>query len=593
VLVAVALPGLAQAQLNPGGPPGGQVGGDEEQKPEGAAEKAPSEAGQLPSTPYLPPYPGEKKKAFELIQLDGYYRLRTDWQSNYHLGFKDHGSGTPYPEPIDCHDAAGKSVGCSKTIGSANMRLRLEPTVNLSEKVALHMQIDVLDNLVLGSTNDGTYADGTQVPGGLPVDFLTDNQTSPQAGKNGVKDSIRVKRVWGDVQTPVGQLKFGRMPDHWGLGISSNGGGEDPFHEGEYCLDCDSGDTVDRVIFSAKIPGTPFTGGLGMDWAATGPTNFRLFPERYDGKEADLTDVDDATQYVFVLSDLRTADAWKEALDAGRAAFDWGVKLTYRKQDREIHDPAMPSASVPTAGHDQARNAYMYIPDAYLHFGVGKLNLEAEAVAVLGDIKHTDDLDPAFGTTTAISRGDNKLLQFGGVARINYLMADDDFNLGAEVGTASGDHWDAVKQGQTFYTQVPMLSPNKRDDSATAFLFDPNYHVDLILFRELLGTVRNATYIKPNMYYNLTSRIRFKAAAIVSFANVIVSTPGNAALWGVELDGDLGYHNDKEGFFGGISYGVLFPLSAMDHPNALFSTPEEQGSASTAQTIQMRLQLKF
>jgi uncharacterized protein (TIGR04551 family) len=593
VLVVGALPRSASAQMNPGGPPGGQVGGDEEQKPEGAAEKAPSEAGQLPSTPYLPPYPGEKKKAFELIELDGYYRLRTDWQSNYHLGFKDLGSGTPYPEPFECHNANGTANPCGKTIGSANMRLRLEPTINLSEKVSVHTQIDVLDNLVLGSTNDGTYADGTQVPGGLPIDFLSDNQESPQAGKSSTKDSIRVKRVWGDVETPVGRLKFGRMPDHWGLGINSNGGGEDPFHEGEYCLDCDSGDTVDRVIFNAKIPGTPFTGALGIDWAAGGPSNFRLFPERYDGKDSDLTDSDDAKQYVFVISDLRTADAWKESLDAGKAAFDWGVKLTYRQQDREIRDSANPSPSVPAVGTIQNRNAYMYIPDAYFRFGVGKLNLEGEAVAVLGDVNHTTDLDTTAESTTPSNRGDNKLLQFGAVARLNYLMADDDFNLGIEVGSASGDQWESAKQGQTYYTQVPALSPDKKDENATGFVFDPNYHVDLILFRELLGAVRNATYVKPNMYYNLTSRIRFKAAAIMSFANVLVSTPGNGSLWGVELDGDLGYHNDKEGFFGGISYGVLFPLSAMDHPDSLYANVMERGTAATAQTIQMRLVLKF
>ena len=72
-----------------------------------------------------------------------------------------------------------------------------------------------------------------------------------------------------------------------------------------------------------------------------------------------------------------------------------------------------------------------------------------------------------------------------------------------------------------------------------------------------------------------------------------VTTPGNRSLWGAELDGDLGYHNEKEGFFGGISYGVLFPLGAMDHPSALYAKGTEQGSATTAQTIQMRLVLKF
>jgi uncharacterized protein (TIGR04551 family) len=591
-VLVVALPRIASAQLPQGGPPGGQVGGDEEQKPEGAAEKAPTEAGQLPSTPYLPPYPGEKKKAFELIQLDGYFRLRTDWQSNYHLGFHDLGSGTPYPEPLDCMnpmpdpDMENMKVDCGKTIGSANMRLRLEPTINLSEKVAVHMQVDVLDNLVLGTTNEGTYTDGTTVPGGLPIDFLTDNQTSPQAGRNSTKDSIRVKRVWGDVETPVGRLKLGRMPNHWGLGINANGGGEDPFHDGEYCLDCDYGDTVDRVIFSARIPGTPFTGAVGLDWAATGASNFRLFPERYEGKEADLTDKDDATEYVFVLSDLRTADAWKDTLEAGSLALDWGVMLTYRKQDWQFGSLGT-SMSAPTFLH---RNAWMYQPDAYVRFGVGKLNVEGEVVGTLGDVNDTSDLMAAGET---INRGDNKLLQFGGVLRLNYLMADDEFNLGFEVGSASGDQWEATKPGETHFTRVPTLSPNEKDENATAFLFDPNYHVDLILFREILGTVRNATYIKPNIAYDLTGRLRFKAAGILSFANVPVSTPGNSSLWGVELDGDLGYHNDKEGFFAGISYGVLFPLAAMDHPEALFPKEGERGSASTAQTIQMRAILKF
>jgi uncharacterized protein (TIGR04551 family) len=381
------------------------------------------------------------------------------------------------------------------------------------------------------------------------------------------------------------------MPNHWGLGVSANGGGEDPFHEGEYCLDCDSGDTVDRVIFNAKIPGTPLTGALGTDWAAGGATSGRLFPERYEDREYDLTDGDDATQYVFVLSDLHAADEWKEQLELGNLGFDWGVMLTYRKQSWELRKAGAATDELQT--QFQKRSAYMYIPDAYFRLGYGKLNFEGELVAVLGEIGDTADLDP--DTTDTETPGSQNLVQFGGVARLNYLMADDDFNLGLEVGFASGDQWEAAKQGQTHYTEVPVLSPTDRDDTASAFLFDPNYHVDLILFRELLGTVRNATYIKPNISYELTGRIRFKAAAIVSFANVPVSTPGNSSLWGVELDGDLGYHNDREGFFAGLSYGVLFPLGAMDHPadDELFPNTEDQGDAGTAQTIQMRLVLKF
>ena len=66
---------------------------------------------------------------------------------------------------------------------------------------------------------------------------------------------------------------------------------------------------------------------------------------------------------------------------------------------------------------------------------------------------------------------------------------------------------------------------------------------------------------------------------------------------GIELNGDLGYANKEEGFFAGISYGVLFPMGALDHPRGEASRPifpeNEAGEASTAQTIQTRLMLKY
>jgi hypothetical protein len=69
--------------------------------------------------------------------------------------------------------------------------------------------------------------------------------------------------------------------------------------------------------------------------------------------------------------------------------------------------------------------------------------------------------------------------------------------------------------------------------------------------------------------------------------------------YGVELDGDFGYHH--EGFFAGIAYGVLFPLSALDHPTddpsggsgPGFGYGDNDGDAEAAQTIQTRLMLQF
>jgi hypothetical protein len=72
-----------------------------------------------------------------------------------------------------------------------------------------------------------------------------------------------------------------------------------------------------------------------------------------------------------------------------------------------------------------------------------------------------------------------------------------------------------------------------------------------------------------------------------------VATPGNEALYGIELDGEIGYRNEKEGFFAGLYYGVLFPLAALDHPIDLFPNEATGGGASTAQTFQGRFVLKF
>ena len=96
------------------------------------------------------------------------------------------------------------------------------------------------------------------------------------------------------------------------------------------------------------------------------------------------------------------------------------------------------------------------------------------------------------------------------------------------------------------------------------------------------------------MRYNITERFNFKIAGIVSFPLEKVATPGNGSIYGIELNGDVGYDNVKEGFFAGLSYGVLFPFSALDHPPPIFNDNASlPGGASTAQTLQARFVLKF
>src|SRR5512133_676486 len=168
----------------------------------------------------------------EFFTLDGYFRLRGASMLNLDVTGKTDASGHYlFPVPL-------QNPGARDPLQTANMRLRLEPTLNVSENVRVRAQIDVLDNYVLGSSTSNLIDDpGSPYPGPF---YGTTRVVSP-SDKRVDRPAISPKRVWGEVQTPVGLLSFGRMPSEWGLGILSHAGGG---------VDEDYGDTVDRIQFA-------------------------------------------------------------------------------------------------------------------------------------------------------------------------------------------------------------------------------------------------------------------------------------------------------------------------------------------------------
>jgi uncharacterized protein (TIGR04551 family) len=575
---------VAHAQIAPTMPTAGQP---EETKPEGVAEQAPKTPGLLPTTPALPA-PKSKRKKFELLELDGYFRLRSDWFKNFNLSFlDDEASGGG---PFGCGIADGSANRCQKSHRSTNMRLRLEPTFAVNETTEVHAQIDVLDNVVLGSTPQGDTLSGT-VPG-TQLGPFQGNQDPPQAGYNSDRDSIAVKRAWAEIATPLGLIEAGRMPAHWGTGMLINGGGADPINGG-YDLDADYGDTVDRLIFSTGIPGTKLRGAVGTDWLVTNPAANQSagWSGRF-GQPWDRDDDDDVNQWVFVVSKMDAPQAFKDTVERGKLALNYGAYVTYRTQ-RNDYIFANEVDDDTTTNPFPIRDAKLYTPDFWVKLGWNKLQFEAEGAAVLGKLGSVSD--------QVATPGSVDVRQLGGVARASYRAVQDRLRVGLEVGFATGDDWDNSPEGSTHLSHASYLQPG--DDTLTRFIFNPDYKVDLILFRELIGAVSNATYVRPNLAYDLTKTITFKVQNVTSFANHTVSTPGNGRMYGIEFDGDLGYSSG--GLFAGLSYGVLFPLSAMNHPESTnnefpfgpFAADSGKlnnyGDAGTAHTLQARLAVQF
>jgi uncharacterized protein (TIGR04551 family) len=472
----------------------------------------------------------------------------------------------------------------------ANMRLKLMPTFNIDENTAVYTEVDVLDNLVLGSTADTLTLDGptTADP---PLGPFGEGQRPPLVGRNSDRDSIMVRRAWAEVGLPLGILKFGRMPDHWGMGILANSGTEDTFNGG-LDLDADYGDTVDRLSFSAIIPGTKLRGAIATDWNTKLSSNVTIDNKGREGLPWDLADDDDTSQWLLTVSQLDAPNVFADSVGRGDLAYNWGIRFAYRTQKDDYDQRSFMIGGDPDPTKLVARGYKAYVPDVWLKAGYKQFQLELEGVATLGSIKNLADYDVP-----------------GSVDNRQYDGLDGKLNVGIELGAASGDQWDNVRQGDAHISGVQMIGAagdRSRVKRITRFIFDRDYKVDLILFRQLIGAVTNAAYAKPFLSYQLTNSLQLKVSNVTSFAMKPVSTPGNGQMYGLEFDTDLGYSSN--GFSAGVAYGLLFPLGALDHPTESndaggpgFHYPCDlsdlahcdSGDAGNAHTIQFRLGLQF
>jgi uncharacterized protein (TIGR04551 family) len=622
------LGGAALAQMGPGGfgGPGGMQPpppGANKEKEEGPAEEAPEETRPADLEP-LSGYAEQNKRRMQIFELDGYLRLRSDWMHQFALGqgyttipsgnFGNYGL-PPFPLPAECwspSDPGALQPGDSnraapqnpqgpcthKNIGAANTRFRLQPTINVTDQVRVHALIDILDNTILGSTPDTLagiegvnrpVATGapSDTPGGVTSGFLNTTQYPPEVGANGFVGSFRAKRAWAEVDSEFGSIRFGRMPWHWGRGIYYNQGA---------CPDCDVGTTVDRVMGLTTLYGHQLA--ASWDLGAQGPTTQTLSLGRDDpsGYQYDLSQNDDITQFMASITRIDSPVTLRERVDRGDIVVNYGLQVVYRNQDNIVLSRPTPGPIPPTGVepqtpdqllHAQPYGALSVTPDVWFKLQYKALTIEFEGVGVFGRINRPYIL--AHDDQTKLT-----LFQLGWVVASELRLFRDSFFVGMETGGATGDQ--AENPGQYLGYRWKFVQQPQGDHSIRNFLFSPDYHVDQIFFRHIIGTVTNAIYIKPQAAYwfdlGNTRAIGLQGAAIYSMAQVPVSTPGNALSYGVETDIGVGYRNTAEGFYAGATWGIFFPMGALNRPGTLWTDTGAE-DASTAQMVRVYMGVKF
>ncbi len=521
-----------------------------------------------------------------VFSLNGYFRVRANMNNNFHLGRQplDRLTGEPFGRWIGLdagEDNQGvlPAGGCSgvpsspatqdqrcvgsKSIRFANMRLRLQPTLSLSDNIRLHMMFDVLDNIVLGSTPEvksvNQFGQITGRAPGVPVDSLTLTQAPPESFRNTVGDYIVVRRAWGEItNSTIGQLRFGRMGHQWGLGMLWNAGEGTNILDTQ--LDSDFQTEIDRIQLIGKFKGIFF--GVSWDFVNKGFTVDPL--DDIQAIPRDGTRKDDTRQWSFLLA--RRMDPLKQLkrLKKSKWVFNGGVYFIYRTQSLSTSTAPLLATRADVESVFVRRDAKVYIPDGWFQVPWKDLRLQIEVAAILGKIQNI-----ASGEFPPTAEDEPfKLREWGLAVETEYRFLNKKLGVYLKGGVASGDP-DVV--GLSQYEDLATQPIGKKDISTFSFAAD--YRIDLILFKEILGRVSGAYYLAPAISYDLI-RTDFgrvfgaKLDFIYSRAMYQQQTYSSQPNLGAEIDLSLYYRTEngpsfKDGFFAAFQYGVLFPLAGL------------------------------
>ena len=525
-----------------------------------------------------------------VLELHGYFRTRGELFHNFALGRHDNVGEALWPQPLDntytdksgvehavklCgSDPANMSACSDKSQATANLRLRLNPEIHISDNLRIMSQVDALDNLVLGSTPESSspYAPGA---------FFSQTQGSPTSGQNGLKNSIDVKRAWAEYVTPVGQVRFGRMPDHWGLGMVHNGG------DG---LDHDYQSTIDRIQFVTGLRALDLYVGASWDFVGSGPTANQTGSEIYGGQPYNTGNLTNVDQWSAFVARRMNPELQRLALARGDVVFNLGAYAYYRKQ---LLDVAFGRTFDSTAADNglERRGAQAFVPDLWLQVLWTKLRFEAEAAMSYGNVERFQAVQDA------------KIRQYGLTTQTEFRAVEDKLRLQFGFGWASGDPW-----VEGLSPRTSGLQPRWGSGPISTFRFNPAYQVDLILFRHILSRVEGAYYFRPSVEYDFLRSANGQkfgggATIIWSRASEYLQTPGNRRDLGVEINLSIYYQakvgslNDNPekvgGFYSMLQYGVLFPLGGLDYLAGQKTSLVSTWDTASAQTLRLFLGVAF
>jgi len=442
--------------------------------------------------------------------------------------------------------------------------LRITPTLQLGEKVRIVGQAD-LTGVLLGDLARDSYADQT-----------------PRDSYDGYSN-VQPRWLYLEWTSPVGLLRVGQQPSHWGMGLVANDG-DHPSLFGDYRY----GNIVEQVLFATKPLGidSPFVVALAGNIV-------------YRDNVAILTNGDHAFQGIL-------AAFYEQGPDM------LGVYGVYRDQNHS----------------EQSEPSYFTYTDS-IHVGV--IDLAGHFARPLSAAGETAYVFGSFEAATELGSTDEerniyqlpggpwtKIQTYGGAATLGVVLTDREGPRPPKNVAARPDLYGRV----VAQVEVGYASGDANPDDTTEkrFVFDPNHKVGLVLFDEVMrwqtarasvaaqdcqlancsrpqpgasllpsnGGVFGAQYVYPTAVYRPRPWLDLKAGAVIAQTTADYVDPYRVALQGAYVNysgGDSKRHDlglELDGGFEvrrelgpllrlqlGAQAGVLFPGGALADANAV------------------------
>jgi len=381
-----------------------------------------------------------------------------------------------------------------------------------------------------------------------------------EPSRGSLRDGAAVRRLWLHARLfGLAELQIGRMGDHFGLGMLRNAGGD---------LTGDFQSDVDRVSLRGDLFGLRLM--LARDALATLPLGSTL-PNAFDHKAESRLIQTGTGSIAYGLEDAADVARWLAEISGGQMNGELGLKwsgaVQYQTQDvasRADHENCIANSSC-----DQlvARNGRLIVAQLALDWngtlGGSPLRLQGESAAIYGSFGRTD---PRSGTASPLL-----LLSAGAAFKAKWQRGAGDVLVDA--GVASGDRsggfgvldTDNLRDGAELSAAPKAFS--------SAFHFHRNYRIDGLLFRDLIGAVANAVYLKPAYRYELLDKghgdsLALELGLLTAIAASSNATPGKGNLLGIEPELSLAYRQPSG--TGALLRGTyLLPGGALATPQGL------------------------